>query len=366
MPEPKPTPSESLQGAERAEVVRKAVAELPEDLRTPLILCEYEELSHAEIGKILDCTSKAVETRIYRARNQLRKKLAWLLESTMKSDAAHSYWVHDLSPFLVRFSDSFGIRYYGLAYVLGFLIAVLLLHLYWRTGRSALDPKAQSDLLVAVVIGVILGGRLGYFLFYSPATFLREPLAVLRIWDGGMSSHGGFIGVCLALLWVVRKHKLPWRSTADILVTLAPPGLFLGRTANFINGELWGKVTYVPWAVIFPKSAPDGTPGDRDFAAPSFAALRSLARRIVSHNLHPTAFLASPVTRERPGQLAGEFLILYAAVRAVGEVFREPDASLLFGLSRGTFYSSFLVVGGLILFAMSRRKPHSSAEKLGG
>jgi phosphatidylglycerol:prolipoprotein diacylglycerol transferase len=132
--------------------------------------------------------------------------------------------------------------------------------IYWRAGRSSLNPKVQSDLLVAVVIGVMLGGRLGYFLLYSPATFLQEPLAVLRTWDGGMSSHGGFAGVCLAMLWVVRKHKLAWRSTADILVTLAPPGLFLGRVANFINGELWGKVAYVPWEVIFPKSPPDGTP----------------------------------------------------------------------------------------------------------
>src|SRR5665213_4057739 len=91
----------------------------------------------------------------------------------MKPDAAHSYWVDDLSPFVVRFSDSFGIRYYGLAYVLGFFIAALLLHLYWRAGRSALNSKAQSDLLMAVVIGVMLGGRLGYFLLYSPASFLR-------------------------------------------------------------------------------------------------------------------------------------------------------------------------------------------------
>src|SRR5580693_4939242 len=104
----------------------------------------------------------------------------------MKPYETASYWVDDLNPFIVRFSDSLGIRYYGLAYVFAFLIAALLLHFYWRAGRSVLDSKAQSDLLVAVVIGVMLGGRLGYFLLYSPATFLQEPLAVLRIWDGGM------------------------------------------------------------------------------------------------------------------------------------------------------------------------------------
>jgi len=283
----------------------------------------------------------------------------------MKSDAAPSYWVHDLSPFIVRFSDSFGIRYYGLAYVLGFFIAALLLHLYWRAGRSALNSKAQSDLLLAVVIGVMLGGRIGYFLLYSPASFLREPLAVPRIWDGGMSSHGGFIGVCLALAWLVRKHKLEWRSTADILVTLAPPGLFLGRIANFINGELWGKVAYVPWAVIFPKSAPDGTPVTEILPRHPSQLYEALLEGLFLTIYTQLRFWRSPVTRERPGQLAGEFLILYAGVRAIGEFFREPDASLLFGLSRGTFYSSFLVIGGLILFAMSRRKPHCSTEELG-
>jgi phosphatidylglycerol:prolipoprotein diacylglycerol transferase len=278
----------------------------------------------------------------------------------MKFNETPSYWVHDLSPFLVRFSDSLGIRYYGLAYVLGFLIAALLLHLYWRAGRSQLNPKVQSDLMIAIVIGVFVGGRLGYFLLYSPMTLLREPLALLRVWDGGMSSHGGFIGVCLAMIWLVRKHKLAWRSTADILVTLAPPGLFLGRIANFINGELWGKVAYVPWAVIFPKSAPDGTPVTEIPPRYPSQLYEALLEGLFLTIYTQLRFWCSPVTRERPGQLAGEFLILYAGFRAVGEIFREPDASLLFGLSRGTFYSLFLVIGGLILLGMSRRKPLNS------
>jgi phosphatidylglycerol:prolipoprotein diacylglycerol transferase len=274
----------------------------------------------------------------------------------MTANEASSHWIDNLSPFLLRFSDSLGIRYYGLAYVLAFLIAAVLLHLYWRTERSPLNPKAQSDLMVAVVIGVLAGGRLGYFLLYSPATLFREPLALFRVWDGGMSSHGGFIGVCLALLWLVRKHKLTWRPVADVLVTLAPPGLFLGRIANFINGELWGKVSYVSWAVIFPKSAPAGTPlMDIPPRHPS-QLYEALLEGFFLTIYTQWRFWRSPVTRERPGQLAGEFLILYAVVRAVGEIFREPDASLLFGLSRGTFYSLFLVVGGLILVVTSRRK----------
>ena len=272
----------------------------------------------------------------------------------MKSNGEPSYWVHNLSPFAVRFTDSLGIRYYGLAYALAFLTAALLLRLYWRAGRSTLGPGVQADLMTAVVIGVLAGGRLGYFLLYSPMTLVREPLALFRVWDGGMASHGGIVGVCLALAWFVRKHKLPWRPVADILVTLAPPGLFFGRVANFINGELWGKVSYVQWAVIFPKSASFGTPltsiPPRHPSQLYEALLEGLCLAVYTQ----LRFWRSRVTLERPGQLAGEFFVLYAIVRAVGEMFREPDASLLFGLSRGTFYSLFLVVGGLSLLKTSK------------
>jgi phosphatidylglycerol:prolipoprotein diacylglycerol transferase len=271
----------------------------------------------------------------------------------MKSNGEPTYWVHNLSPFVVRFTDSLGIRYYGLAYVLAFFIAALLLRLYWQMRRSPLDPGIQSDLMMAVVIGVLAGGRLGYFLLYSPMTLLREPMALFRIWDGGMASHGGFVGVCLALVWFVRKHKLPWRPVADILVTLAPPGLFFGRVANFINGELWGKVSFVRWAVIFPKSAPLGTPLTAIPPRHPSQLYEALLEGLFLAVYTQLRFWRSRVTRERPGQLAGEFFILYAAVRAIGEMFREPDASLLFGLSRGTFYSLFLVVGGLILLKTS-------------
>ena len=282
----------------------------------------------------------------------------------MKSDDAPAYWVDNLSPFAVRFTDSFGVRYYGLAYVLAFLVAAALLRIYWRTGRSSVDPKSQSDLILAIVVGVLLGGRLGYFLLYSPMTLLREPLALFRLWDGGMASHGGFAGVCLALVWFTRRHRLPWRRVADILVTLAPPGLFFGRVANFINGELWGKVSYVPWAVIFPKSAPVGTPLTAIPPRHPSQLYEALLEGLFLTLYTQLRFWCSRVTRERPGQLAGEFFILYAAVRAVGEMFREPDASLLFNLSRGTFYSLFLVIGGLILLKMSIKENAASYDDI--
>ena len=274
-------------------------------------------------------------------------------------ESMFAYWIHDLSPFVVRFSDSIGIRYYGLAYVLAFLAAALLLHLYWRAGRSVIHPKAQSDLMMAVVIGVLAGGRLGYFLLYSPKTLVREPLALLRIWDGGMASHGGFVGVCLALLWVARKYHLPWRPTADVLVTLAPPGLFFGRVANFINGELWGKVSHVPWAVIFPASAPSGTPLAQIPPRHPSQLYEALLEGLLLTAYTQARFWRGNLIREKPGCLAGEFLVLYGLVRVLGEVFREPDASLLFGLSRGTFYSLFLILGGMVLVATNCRKPHS-------
>ncbi|MDB6066646.1 MAG: Prolipoprotein diacylglyceryl transferase [Pedosphaera sp.] len=284
----------------------------------------------------------------------------------MHGEIKPAYWVHDLSPYLVRFSGSWGIRYYGLAYVLAFVVAALLLRLYWRAGRSALNPQIQSDLMTAIVIGVMVGGRLGYFLLYAPRTLVREPLALLRIWDGGMASHGGFVGVCIALVWVVRRHHLQWRPTADVLVTLAPPGLFFGRVANFINGELWGRISHVPWAVIFPASAPAGTPLAQIAPRHPSQLYEALLEGWLLTVYTQVRFWGSGVTRERPGQLAGEFLMLYAVVRIVGEIFREPDAPLLFGLSRGTFYSLFLLVGGLIVLTTSRRRRPKSAEDLPG
>lgn len=280
----------------------------------------------------------------------------------MQTNQPISYWADDLSPFAVRFTDSVGIRYYGLAYVLAFVIAALLLRFYWRKGRSSLDPKVQSDLMMGVIVGVMVGGRLGYFLLYSPSTLLREPLALFRIWDGGMASHGGFVGVCLAVVWLVRKHQLPWRAVADVLATLAPPGLFLGRIANFINGELWGKVSHAPWAVLFPKSAPAGTPWAEIPPRHPSQLYEALLEGLLLTIYTQLRFWHSNVIRESPGQLAGEFLTFYAVVRAIGEIFREPDASLLFGLSRGTFYSLFLAIGGAVLYETSRRRPHASTK----
>lgn len=259
------------------------------------------------------------------------------------------YWVHDLSPFLIRFGENLGIRYYGLAYVLGFLAAYWLLHRYARAGRSLLPAPKIGDLMFAIVIGVFAGGRLGYFLLYQPQVIWTEPAQLLRVWEGGMASHGGFVGVALALTWFARRQALSFLHLGDLIASITACGLMLGRLANFINGELWGKPATVAWAVVFPLSG-DGLPRH-----PSQLYQAALEGGLLFACMQ-LRFWRSDVVRRHPGQLAGEFLIGYAILRAVGELFREPDpAGLILGLSRGTFYSIFLVVVGIGLIAFARR-----------
>ena len=271
---------------------------------------------------------------------------------------ATNHWVHDIDPFLVRFTENFGVRYYGLAYLAGFVAAYLLLRACSRRGLTRLTVDQIGDLMVALVIGVLVGGRLGYFLLYTPGLLLSEPLSLLRVWDGGMASHGGFVGVTLALAWFARRHRQPLLHLGDLIVCAAPAGLLFGRVANFINGELWGKVSQVRWAMIFPESAPGLPP---EFIAPrhpvqlySAALEGALLLGLMQFLLWRTDML-----RTARGRLAGIFLVAYAVVRAIGEIFREPDAALILGLSRGTFYSIFVFAAGLFLW-LRRAQPVST------
>lgn len=264
--------------------------------------------------------------------------------------AVLAYWVDQLNPFLIRFTGNFGIRYYGLSYVLGFLAAAGLLHLYARAGKSALRPERISDFMVAAVIGVMLGGRIGSYLLYDGwRTFGSDPLAILRIWDGGMASHGGMIGVVLAIAWFGRSEGIAFAHLADLVASTAPAGILFGRIANFVNGELWGRVSTVPWAVIFPRSAEPGTPlASIPPRHPSQLYEAGLEGALLLAFMQ-WRFWRSDAVREHPGRLAGEFLAAYALVRIAGETFREPDASLILGLSRGTFYSLFMIGFGVYL-----------------
>jgi len=264
-----------------------------------------------------------------------------------------AYWTHDLSPFVpfLQFSDTLGVRWYGLAYILGFVGALWLLHRYTRTGRSQLTSEQNGDLLITIVIGVMLGGRLGSFLLYHPEQILSDPLSFFRIWEGGMASHGAFIGVTLALIWFSRKTKVSFLHLGDLITSTTALGLMLGRIANFINGELWGKESTVSWAVIFVNT--DGGSMPRHPSQLYQALLEgALLFAYMQHRVWKNRVLQT-----RPGQLSGEFLIGYAIMRVIGEIFREPDASLIWDtFSRGTFYSFFVFIAGVALIAFARRQ----------
>ncbi len=271
-----------------------------------------------------------------------------------------AYWVHNLSPFLVQFTDTIGIRYYGLAYLLGFVGGGLLLHAYARAGRSRLPSALVPDFIIALVIGVMVGGRLGsFFLYEGWRTLGTDPLALFKIWQGGMASHGGFIGVAVAIAWFAHRQRIGYLHLADLIASVTGLGLLLGRIANFINGELWGKVTDVPWAVIFPDSAPAGMP--LELIAPRHPSqlYEAALEGALLLALMQWRFWRTEVAARQPGRMAGEFLVAYAAVRMLGETFREPDAglSLILGLSRGSFYSIFLIGMGLLMIWRSLRQP---------
>lgn len=275
----------------------------------------------------------------------------------MKTTASN-YWVHDLDPFLWQFPDSFshwgpgGIRWYGIAYLAGFISAFFLLKHYHRSKRSPYDGEQIMNLMTFLVLGVLLGGRIGYALLYRWNEFMEDPLILLRVWEGGMASHGGFIGVCIAILWYARYSKQSPLPIGDLIVSVVPPGLFFGRIANFINGELWGRTTEVSWGVLFPK-APGFLEGVARHPSQLYAAtLEGLCTFVFVQ----WRFWKSDVTRRAPGRLTGEFLIAYAIARIANEFFRQPDASLVMGMSRGQFYSLFLISGGFILIRIAETR----------
>ena len=192
------------------------------------------------------------------------------------------YWRHDWDPFVIQFSENWGIRWYGLAYVLGFLTAAWLLGLYFKHGRSPMNPERRFNALVVLILATLVGGRLGYMLLYDFNALLQAPWKIFKVWEGGMASHGGIAGLALAVLYLARKNVYSKRKLADIVVTLGPPGIFLGRLANFINGELWGNR---PLGRCIPRRVSTRS------STPPQSALRSCVGRPVSHHLPAVAVL---------------------------------------------------------------------------
>lgn len=242
------------------------------------------------------------------------------------------------------------IHWYGLMYLLGFLLFILL-------GRYRIKHKPETgftremldDALFFGMLGVVLGGRLGHVLFYEPGYYFQHPLEILFIWQGGMSFHGGFLGVGVAMILLARKHQLSWLTVTDFITPLVPLGLAAGRIGNFINGELWGRPTDMPWGMVFPYV--DHLP--RHPSQLYEFALEGVLLFII-------VWIYSSKSRP-PGAVLGVFMIGYGLFRSFAEFFREPDDGFLglmtFGISMGQWLSLPMVAAGLLLLLWAYRKP---------
>lgn len=258
----------------------------------------------------------------------------------------------DLDPVVFSFGP-FVVRWYALAYVAGLLFAVWYLKRLvntprlWGANAPTLTVQQVDDLFLWFLVGVIGGGRLGYVLFYKPLFYLQQPLDILRTWDGGMSYHGGFLGVVLACLVYGRRHGIRLDRLLDLGAAVTPVGLGLGRLANFINGELWGRVTDVPWAVVFPGQSVGRHPSQLYEAFLEGLVLFVIVR-IATHSFGAL---------KHPGRAAGLYALSYGLFRIFSESLREPDAHLgyLAGfLTMGMILSLPLVAVGIWLLLRSR------------
>src|SRR5215813_8315055 len=260
----------------------------------------------------------------------------------------------DFNPVLVQVGPV-AIRWYGLAYIGGILLGWLYARAIVRSqrlwgGSAPMTPLDIDDFVLCASLGVILGGRIGYVLFYNPAYFASHPAEIIQPWNGGMSFHGGLAGVVIAVVLFARHRSIPALSLGDVICAVYPLGHFLGRLANFINGELWGRPSDVPWAVVFPTA--DLLP--RHPSQLYEAALEGLLLLVV------LALLVRNGALKRPGLVTGAFAIGYGLMRCFCEFFREPDPQLGFlwgGLTMGMLLSLPLMLAGLCFVWNAFRRP---------
>ena len=316
-------------------------------------------------------------------------------------------YLHRLNPVLLRLTDSIQLRWYGIAYVMGFIAGYWLLVRWARKGVGELKESEVADFITyAALFGVLLGGRLGYMLLYTRDDFFAHPLSFFQITNGGMASHGGIAGLFFFTLYFALKNKRSWPGLGDNLVCAAPLGLFFGRIANFINGELYGRATSVPWAMKFPEEATRWYPDALD---PELASKAETVRVLALQNganpeswhqqimslsrtsdafaeglrplltaRHPSQLYAAALeglllfailftVREKyprapHGLLTGLFFICYALLRILGEQFREPDR-LIHGITEGQYSSLFMIlVGAAFLIYAKRQKPRPAGS----
>ncbi|MEI6536113.1 MAG: prolipoprotein diacylglyceryl transferase [Verrucomicrobiaceae bacterium] len=297
-----------------------------------------------------------------------------------------AFYLHHLSPYIFRFSDKVALHWYGLAYVAGFYCAYLVMHSFAKRGYGEIKPDKVADFITfAALFGVVVGGRLGYMLLYNLDEFIHDPGIIVKLWDGGMASHGGIAGLAIYTMIYGWRNKLSWVGLADNLVVSGTIGLFFGRIANFINGELFGRITNVPWAVKFPTEVHHSGFVPAVATDLNYQALPHHSHEIIAamsqvpgglqelesilNPRHPSQiyealleglflFVVLYFVRTRSkhlpnGLVTALFFLLYAAVRIFGENFREPDsgANPIMGMTHGQFYSTFMIGAGLAFLA---------------
>ncbi|MCO8144222.1 prolipoprotein diacylglyceryl transferase [Rhodovulum tesquicola] len=275
------------------------------------------------------------------------------------------------------FGLEFALRWYALAYIAGLLIgwrivvAAMRRPALWPEDRAPMRPEQVDELLTWIILGVILGGRLGFVLFYQPGHYLANPLEIPMVWQGGMAFHGGLAGVCIALVLFARRHGVPLLSAADALALATPVGLFFGRIANFINAELWGRPSDLPWAVVFPGYLAQDCPGwDMMPCARHPSQLYEAGLEGLVLGLLLVWLVRARGALRRPGAVAGVFFLGYGLARIFVELFREADPQFITpdnplghvvhlggaGLSMGQLLSLPMVALGLVFLLLSRRR----------
>jgi len=263
----------------------------------------------------------------------------------------------NIDPVLISIGP-FAIRWYALAYIGGILLGwvyarwMIRSESLWAGSKPPMTVTDYDDFIVWVTLGIILGGRTGYVLFYNPAYFAANPAEILQLWNGGMSFHGGFAGCVLAVVLFAWRRRISILSLGDLTCAAGPIGLFLGRMANFINGELWGRPTDMPWAFVFPHAGPLPRHPSQLYEA----ALEGLVLFIV------LALFVRGGALKRPGLIVGIFAIGYALARSFCELFREPDAQLGFlwgGLTMGMLLSVPLLLAGIAFVVYALRNPRT-------
>ena len=271
--------------------------------------------------------------------------------------AAISYTDLHLSPVALNLGF-FQLRWYSLAYLAGIFLGYWYLLKLLRQPGAPMARRHADDLVFYASIGIIFGGRIGYVLFYNPGFYLANPVSILRLWDGGMSFHGGVMGTTLAIVYLARKNGLNWLRIHDYVACCAPLGLALGRIANFVNGELWGAPTNVAWAVRFPEVVN----GVQLLGPPRHPSqlYEAILEGLVLFAILATMFWKSPA-RYQPGKLVGAFVLFYGLFRFAIEYIREPDSQLVgfaaqTGLHMGQWLSLPMILGGAFLMATAARR----------